>query len=210
MCVLVARVVSDSAESELLSHQAPLSMGFSKQEYWNELPFPTPVDLPNPGTEPGSLTLQADSLPSEPPGKPNKGSSWEWKQLWLKIGNQSGVGPHHSWTAWPSANLWSLWSPQGYLGIFQRLQIRHLILEVLHSKRKPFSSNSLITVSKPSMWLLAGYQCICDWEGFQDMGLSELKWESEVKWKSLSCVQSVLTPWTIQSMEFSRQEYWSG
>ena len=166
--------------------------------------------LSRPGIKPGSLTLQADSLPSEPPGKPNKGSSWEWKQLWLKIGNQSGVGPHHSWTAWPSANLWSLWSPQGYLCIFQRLQIRHLILEVLHSKRKPFSSNSLITVSKPSMWLLAGYQCICDWEGFQDMGLSELKWESEVKWKSLSCVQSVLTPWTIQSMEFSRQEYWSG
>ena len=70
MCVLVARVVSNSAKSELLSHQAPLSMGFSKQEYWNELPFPTPGDLPNPGTEPGSLTLQADSLPSEPPGKP--------------------------------------------------------------------------------------------------------------------------------------------
>ena len=44
-------------------------MGFSRQEYWSGLPFPSPGDLPNPEIEPGSSTLQADSLPSEPPGK---------------------------------------------------------------------------------------------------------------------------------------------
>ena len=44
------------------SCQAPLSLGFSRQKYWNELPFPSPGDLPDPGIEPGSLTLQADSL----------------------------------------------------------------------------------------------------------------------------------------------------
>ena len=44
-------------------------MEFSKQKYWSGLPFPSPGDLPDPGIEPGSLTLQADSLPSEPPGK---------------------------------------------------------------------------------------------------------------------------------------------
>ena len=49
--------------------QASLSMGFSRQEYWNELPFPSPGDLPNPGIEPGSLAFQADALTSEPPGK---------------------------------------------------------------------------------------------------------------------------------------------
>ena len=49
--------------------QAPLSMGFSRREYWSGLPFPSPGDLPNPGIELGSLALQADSLPSEPPGK---------------------------------------------------------------------------------------------------------------------------------------------
>ena len=49
---------------------APLSMGFPKQEYWTELPFPSPGDPPDPGIEPGFPTLQADSLPSEPPGKP--------------------------------------------------------------------------------------------------------------------------------------------
>jgi len=45
--------------------QAPLSLGFSRQEYWSGLPFPSPGDLPNPGIEPGSPVLQADSLPIE-------------------------------------------------------------------------------------------------------------------------------------------------
>ena len=53
-----------------IAHQAPLSMGFSRQEYWIGLPFPSPGDLPNPGTEPGSPALQADSLPSELQGSP--------------------------------------------------------------------------------------------------------------------------------------------
>ena len=56
-------------------YQAPQSMDFSRQEYWSGLPFPSPGDLPNPGFEPGSPTLQADALPSEPPGKPSFGST---------------------------------------------------------------------------------------------------------------------------------------
>jgi len=52
------------------SCQAPLSMGFSRQEYWNGLPFPSPGDLPNLWIEPRSSALQVDSLPSETPGKP--------------------------------------------------------------------------------------------------------------------------------------------
>ena len=52
-----------------VAHQAPLSMGFSRQEYWSGLPFPSPGNLPNPGTEPRSPALQADALTSEPPGK---------------------------------------------------------------------------------------------------------------------------------------------
>ena len=54
----------------MVACQVPVSMEFSKQEYWSGLPFPSPGDLPNPGIEPGSPTLQADSLPSEPPRKP--------------------------------------------------------------------------------------------------------------------------------------------
>ena len=46
------------------------SMGFSRQEYWSEVPFPSPGDLPDPGIERRSPALQADTLPSEPPGKP--------------------------------------------------------------------------------------------------------------------------------------------
>ena len=54
-----------------VAHQAPLSMGFPSHEYWNGLPFPPPGDLPDPGIKPRSPALQADSLPSEPPGKLN-------------------------------------------------------------------------------------------------------------------------------------------
>ena len=50
--------------------QAPLSMGFPRQEHWNSLPLPSPGDLPNPVIELRSSTWQADSLPAEPPGKP--------------------------------------------------------------------------------------------------------------------------------------------
>ena len=54
-----------------IAHQAPLSMGFSRQEYWTGLSCPPQGDLPNPGIEPRSPLLQEDSLPSEPPGKPH-------------------------------------------------------------------------------------------------------------------------------------------
>ena len=81
--------------------QAPLSMEFSRQEYWSGLPFPSPGDLPNPGIEPSSLVspaLQVDSLPLVPPGKPPEWlinctlkfphlvlSQWLWwKKPWLK------------------------------------------------------------------------------------------------------------------------------
>ena len=52
-----------------VAYQAPPSMEFSRQEYWSGLPFPSPGDLPDPGIEPRSPALQADALPSEPPGK---------------------------------------------------------------------------------------------------------------------------------------------
>ena len=48
-------------------------MAFSRQEYWSGLPFPSPGDLPDPGIEPGSPELYADTLPSKPPGKINAG-----------------------------------------------------------------------------------------------------------------------------------------
>ena len=80
-CVCVCVCVSVSL-SVCLSHlvmfdsmtswtwQAPLSMEFSRQEYWSGLTYPSPGDLPNPWIKPRSPALQANSLPSEPPGKP--------------------------------------------------------------------------------------------------------------------------------------------
>ena len=53
-----------------VAYQAPPSMGFSRQEYWSGLPFPSPGDLPNSGIESRSPAFQADTLTSEPPGKP--------------------------------------------------------------------------------------------------------------------------------------------
>ena len=71
------------------AYQASPSMGFSRQEYWSGLPFPSPGDLPNPGIKPGSPALKSDALTSEPPGKPEMatpsvflaGESQGWRSL---------------------------------------------------------------------------------------------------------------------------------
>ena len=62
---LVAKSCPTLVTPWTVAHQAPLSMGFSRQEYQSGLPFPSPGDLPDPGVEPGSPTLQADSLLTE-------------------------------------------------------------------------------------------------------------------------------------------------
>ena len=70
------QVISNSfATPWTVVHQVPLSMGFHRQEYWSRLPFPSPGDLPNPGTEPTSLVspaLQVDSLPLSHQGRPQQ------------------------------------------------------------------------------------------------------------------------------------------
>ena len=63
--VLCRFSLSDSATPRTVAHKTPLSMGFSRQEYWSGLPCPPPGDPPDPGMEPRSPALQADSLPSE-------------------------------------------------------------------------------------------------------------------------------------------------
>ena len=75
-------------------YQASLSMGFSRQEYWSGLPFPSPGDLPDPRIEPRSPALQADALPSEPPGKPQGplGNSIKCKVKSRPIGKAPDAG----------------------------------------------------------------------------------------------------------------------
>ena len=73
--------------------QAPLSMGFSRQEYWSGLPFPSPGDPPDPGTEPRSPALQADCLPSEPPRNPDT-TAWQHPKLSV---SEPQIFISHSW-----------------------------------------------------------------------------------------------------------------
>ena len=66
---LVAKLCPSLTTPWTVACQAPLSIGFSRQEYWSGLPIPSPGDLPDSGIKPRSPALQADSLPSEPPVK---------------------------------------------------------------------------------------------------------------------------------------------
>ena len=74
-----------------VAYQAPRSMEFSRQEYWSGLLFPSPWDLPNPGIEPSSPTLQTDSFSSEPPGKPI---------VWPQVNSREGTQLHPSTENW--------------------------------------------------------------------------------------------------------------
>ena len=69
--------MSDSATPWAVAHEASMSMGFSGQEYWSRLPFPSPEDLPNSGIKPASPALAGGYLTNEPPGKP----------IWCQINN---------------------------------------------------------------------------------------------------------------------------
>ena len=98
-------VVFDSANLWTVTHQAPLSMGFPRQESWSGLPCPFPGDLPNPGIKPRSLLLQADSLLSEPPQKPeepaNAGEIRDTGPIpWSGRSLDEGMATHSSILAW--------------------------------------------------------------------------------------------------------------
>ena len=84
-------------------------MGFFRQEYWSRLPFPAPGDLPNPGIEPGSPALQADSLPAELPGK----------YLLSDLGMWDPSFPTRDGTYIPCIAKWMLihWTTQVYLSL---------------------------------------------------------------------------------------------
>ena len=103
---------------QTVARQAPLSVGFPRQEYWSGEPLPSPGDLPDPGIELWSPALQADSLPPEPPGE-CKSNSW-----WDKTSHSLGVNwtlknkpmykyksillPSHS------GEFWMAWLPNGH------------------------------------------------------------------------------------------------
>ena len=85
-CLVTQSCLTLGNPMDWIAYQAPLSMGFSRQEYWRGLPFPSPGDLLDPGIKPRSLALQADSLPSEPPEKPQ----WPYSPPNLSPKNDTG------------------------------------------------------------------------------------------------------------------------
>ena len=106
-----------------VTYQAPPSLGFSRQEYWSGLPFPSPADLPNPGIKPGSPVLQADALPSEPPDLID--TDWPFlTQCWC----------HY---------LKSKWSVNLSKPIINEFHSDHLFLLFLSPASLPFFSSSL-------------------------------------------------------------------
>ena len=72
-----------------VAHRVPMSIGFSRQEYWSGLPCPPPGDLPDPRIEPRSPTCQVDPLPSEPPGKPKYKASFQYLSLNTRLRESS-------------------------------------------------------------------------------------------------------------------------
>ena len=113
--------MSDSATPWTVAYQAPPSMGSSRQEYWSGLPFPSPGDLPDPGVEPGSPALQADTLLSEPPGKAVFSENtpfkrWIWSELQMTGNSRANIwGPRgalEAGAASADAAWWAFEKPQ--------------------------------------------------------------------------------------------------
>ena len=95
---LVAKPCPNLPVPWTVTHQAPLSMGFPRQEYYSGLPCPSPGDLSNPGTELESLVspaLQADSLLTEPPGKPAK--TWKPLCVYWQMNREAKLGRNIHW-----------------------------------------------------------------------------------------------------------------
>ena len=106
VCVCVSLILSNSATPWTVACQAPLSREFSRQEYWSGLPFPSPVDLPNPGIKPKSPISQADSFLREPPGKPSQFSDIIKIQLLLGRKLRHTIPYPRPLFASPEKHLW--------------------------------------------------------------------------------------------------------
>ena len=96
----------------IAAHQAPLSMGFPRQEYWSGLTFSSPGNLPNPGIKPRSPALQEDSLPSGPSGKPLWQEGWTKYRIITLLLRATVRGLEQPWNCdkWPLTSQQEGWS----------------------------------------------------------------------------------------------------
>ena len=138
------RCIQLFATPKTVALQAPLSMGFSRQEYWSGVPFPSPGDLPNPGIKPRSPTLQADSLLSEPRGKPSHHIIHI--HTWERSLQESRSLKGHGCPGVPQTTLWMRKFDLAWKNLFGGIrEIRHfrlhlaLLFNIDLKKNKPSS-----------------------------------------------------------------------
>ena len=128
---------------------APLSMKFPRQEYWSGLPFPSPGDLPNPGTEPKSHALAVRLFSTEPPGKPKSSDlqtltspsyTMAWTQLCATLWTHYGL----------TSRIFLFWDP----GCRSNSQLQHAVLWQRTETREP--SHALSLQPTPRKWCASG------------------------------------------------------
>ena len=137
-----------------VAYQAPQSMGFSRQEYWNGLPFPSPGDLSNPGIKPGSPALQADALPSEPPGKTSVQFSSVQSLSHVRLFETPLIAAHQA-----SLSITNSWSLLKLIPIKSVMPSNHLILcrpllllPPIPPSIRVFSNGSTLHMRWPKYW----------------------------------------------------------
>ena len=178
-------------------------MGISRQEYWSGLPCPPPGDLPNPGIEPRSPTLQADSLPSEPPGEPKLMHQFNSVQSLSRV--QLFATP---WTAAHQASL-SITNSQSLpklMSIESVMPSKHLILccpllllPSIYPSIRVFSNESILHISGQSIGVSASTSVL-------PMNIQDLFPLGWIGWISLQSkgLSRVFSSTTVQKHQFFR------
>ena len=190
--------MSDSlATPWTMACQAPLSMGFPRQHYWSGLPFPSPGDLPYPGIKPSSPAVAGRFFTTEPPGKPTRKLEWVAmpfsRGIFLYIYSYNGTSFSHK-------------KEQNCAICRGKDRPRDCHIECSKSEREKQIKCHLHVESRKIIWMnLPAKQ--------RDTGaenkLTDTKEGRERERESCSVMSDSLQP-HIQSMEFSRLEYWSG
>ena len=134
-----------------VAHQAPLSMGSSRQEYWSGLPLPSPGDLPNRGIEPRSPTLQADALTPAPPGKVTNGKF-----------------SSYVWVVFHFVCLYTTSSLSNHLCLEVLRRVILLLIVVLSCVLRIFFTCILVTLNRENLLFWAHWYCLISCENDSD------------------------------------------
>ena len=142
--------MSDFATLWTVAHQAPLSVGFSRQEYWSGLQWPPPEDLPDPGIKPSLLCLlhwQLGSLPLAPPGKPHV--QWYEPSIQGELKNQSRTVSEVKWHSLLNNWIWGSKRELKYEVVFQVCSLDNWVdFGALHTDRESEKKSKFLILPK--------------------------------------------------------------